>query len=116
MLGSIVRRIGSSLIYVLIGMGGAQAEADGPDFWSVARVDAGDVLNMRAVPRSTSRKVGEIPPNVRGLKNLGCQGGPTFSQWSRMTLSDRKAASKDRWCMVEYGGKRGWVAGRYLAE
>ncbi len=101
---------------VLIGMNMAHSEADGPDSWSVRGVASDDVLNLRSAPSPTASKIGAIPHDAHGLKNLGCQGGLTFAQWRKMTPDERKEAAKKRWCQVEYGGKRGWVAGRFLGE
>jgi uncharacterized protein YraI len=117
MLGRIATQVACALVILArVGSGAAHSEADGPDFWSVKAVASGDVLNMRSAPSATASKIGAIPHDARGLKNLGCQGGPTFDQWSKMTPHERKEAAKKRWCQVEYDGKRGWVAGRFLGE
>jgi hypothetical protein len=117
MLGRIVTRAAcASPVAVLVGVNTAHGEADGPDFWSVKGVAKGDILNMRSAPSATASKVGVIPHDARGLKNLGRRGGPTFDQWSKMTHSERKEVAKRRWCQVEYGGKRAWVAGRFLGQ
>jgi hypothetical protein len=94
----------------------AHAAADGPDFWDVSGVAAGDVLHLRSGQSARAGLVAKIPHDAKGLRNLGCQGGPSFSAWTRMTAAQRASAARRRWCKVEYAGKRGWVAGRFLAE
>lgn len=94
----------------------AMAEADGPDFYRVTGVASNDVLNIRAKPSGSAGKVGEIPPNADGVKNLGCQGGLSLSQWQKASPSRRRAAARSRWCRVTFNGVTGWVAGRFLAE
>ncbi len=95
----------------------AGAKADGgPDYYAVTGVAADGVLNIRAEPSAGSRKIGEIPHDARGLRNLGCTGGPSFAEWLRMSEAERKRAGRNRWCKVRYRGIVGWVAGRYLME
>jgi len=91
------------------------AEAtDSPKFWAVAGVQAGDVLHLRDVPSAESRSLARIPPNARGLKHLGCRRNqPPLDQWMRMNEAQRKAALT-QWGRIEYQGKEGWVAGRFL--
>lgn len=85
-----------------------------PPFFAVTGVAADDVLNMRDVPNGDSRKLGAIPPNERGLKNLGClRPEPSLDRWMTMTEDERKNA-KLEWCRVEYHGQQGWVAARFL--
>jgi uncharacterized protein len=113
----IVRESIICLLMVLFGTCGiVLAEADGPDFYAVTGVSADDVLNIRAGPDARSRKIGSIPHNGRGLRNLGCEGGPGFAEWQRMTAAERQAAARRRWCRIEYQGVEGWVAGWYLTE
>lgn len=92
------------------------AEADGPDYFAVTGVAADDVLNVRAGPSARSQKTGEIPHDGRRVRNLGCQGAPSFAEWERMTESERKDSAKHHWCRISYEGTEGWVAGRYLRE
>ncbi len=33
-----------------------------------------------------------------------------------MTGPQRDKAARSRWCQVEFQGKKGWVAGRFLRE
>ena len=93
----------------------AQA-ADGPDFWAVTGVRSNDALNMRMAPNADSEAILRIPYNARGLKNFGCPNDVTFEQWKRMTQAQRDRAARSRWCQVEYQGRKGWVAGRFLRE
>jgi hypothetical protein len=91
-------------------------EAEGPDFWAVTGVNSNDKLNMRMAPSSESEAILRIPHNARGLKNYGCPNEVTFEQWKSMTKSQRDRAARSRWCQVEYQGRKGWVAGRFLRE
>jgi hypothetical protein len=97
------------------GLASGQA-AEGPDFWAVTGVRSNDKLNMRMEPTSESEAILRIPHNARGLKNYGCPNDVTFEQWKSMTKSQRDRAARSRWCQVEYQGRKGWVAGRFLRE
>jgi len=90
--------------------------ADGPDFWAVTGVKSNDALNMRIAPSSDSEAILRIPYNARRLKNHGCPNDVTFEQWKRMTKAQRDFAARSRWCQVEFQGRKGWVAGRFLRE
>ncbi|TMV05492.1 DUF1311 domain-containing protein [Ruegeria sediminis] len=92
------------------------AEADGPDFFAVVNVAEDDVLNIRSEPDASSAKVGAIPPHASGIRNLGCEGGLSFAEWSEATQAERDAAARKRWCKIEYDGVTGWVAARFLGE
>lgn len=94
----------------------AVAEADGPDFYAVTGVAADDVLNIRAAPSAGAARLGAIPPDGHGIRNLGCRGGPSFAQWERMSEAQRRQAAQRRWCKIRYGDLEGWVAGRFLRE
>ncbi len=90
--------------------------AEGPDFWAVTGVRANDALNMRMAPNADSEAIARIPHNARGLKNYGCPNEVTFEQWKTMSKSQRDQAARSRWCQVEFQGRKGWVAGRFLRE
>lgn len=94
----------------------AQSEADGPDFFRVTGVASNDVLNIRAAGTAGAEKLGEIPHDANGIRNLGCEGGLNYAEWQNASAAARKAAEKRRWCRVEYRGQTGWVAARFLAE
>jgi len=93
-----------------------EAEADGPDYFRVTGVAENDVLNIRGAPEAGAAKLGEIPWNGDGIRNLGCQGGLSFAEWEAATEAERKAAAQTRWCRVSYDGVEGWAAGWFLAE
>jgi uncharacterized protein YgiM (DUF1202 family) len=94
----------------------AWAQADGPDYWAVTGVLPNDALNLRVAPNADSRAIARIPFNARGIRNYGCPTSVTFEQWKRMTEAQRNWSARSLWCEVEYQGKRGWVAGRFLKE
>ena len=72
--------------------------------------------NLRDVPSADSKSLAGIPFNARGLKNFGCRRGELpFDQWARMREPQRRAANT-KWCRIEFQGKQGWVAGRFLKE
>jgi hypothetical protein len=93
---------------------GPTCAGEATTFWAVTGVAAGDVLHLRDVPSAESRSLANIPPNARGLRHLGCRRNQAALEvWMRMTAAQRQAA-QTLWCRVEYRGKEGWVAGRYL--
>jgi hypothetical protein len=92
----------------------APQERPSPGFWAVTGVAENDVLHLRDVPSADSKSLAGIPPNAHGLKNLGCRRNqPAMDQWVRMNEVQRQQALT-QWCRVEYHGKQGWVAGRFL--
>lgn len=105
-----------ALMWAGISASPALAEADGPDYWRVAGVQKNDVLNLRSAPNARARIVARLSPDARSLRNLGCRGGLTFAEWQRSKPTQRQARSQQRWCNVDYQGRRGWVAGRFLRE
>ena len=107
-----------TLTLLIIASGLALADADGPDFYKVNGVANNDVLNIRSEADPGANKVGEIPPEADCVKNLGCKGGLTMSEFTDLSKKEQAAILKNRprWCLVEYQGIKGWVSARYLAE
>ena len=106
------------VIPIIAASGAAQATADGPDFYRVRGVSATSALSLRAEPSLQAPRIGRIAPDATCLRNLGCQGGLTFEEFTTLSEAHRKRRAEEnpRWCKVEYQGTVGWVAGRYLAE
>jgi len=94
----------------------AHAEAEGPDFLRVTGVGEGSVLNVRSGPGLDRPTVGTLSFDADGIRNLGCEGGPTFAEWEKAGPLEREAARKRRWCRIEHGATVGWAAGWHLAE
>ncbi len=96
----------------------ALAEADGPDFYRVRDVSSGDTPAIHAEPDPDATRLGEIPPQSDCIRNLGCQGGLTFQEFTTLSKEQQAQRLKEhpRWCRIEYQGIVGWVPGRYLAE
>jgi hypothetical protein len=103
---------------VVAASGPAHAIADGPDFYRVRGVSATSALNLRAEPSVDAPRIARIPADATCLRNLGCQGGLTFEEFTTLSEADKRRRTEEnpRWCKVEYRGTVGWVAGRYLAE
>jgi Bacterial SH3 domain len=107
-----------SLAVALMALGCMSFEAalaqDMPAYWAVTGVSPKDVLHLRDVPSADSKSLAGIPYNAQGLKHLGCRKNEMpFEQWVKLSKPQRQA-SLMQWCRVEYKGKQGWVAGRYL--
>lgn len=96
----------------------ACAEADGPDFYRINGVAAGDTLVIRSAANPRATKLGNIPPDGACIRNLGCKGGLSLQEFTSLSPAEQKRRLKrnPRWCKVEYQGVTGWVAGRYLTE
>lgn len=78
----------------------ADGNAGGPDFWQVANVPPGDLLNIRSRPSARASVVARLR-NGTILRNRGC-----------------RVSGGTRWCRVERknGSSAGWAAGRFLIE
>ncbi len=110
----------SKLVFLLLmtASGLTWAEASGPDYWRVQGVADNDALNIRIDADPHAKIIGEIPPGSSCIRNLGCQGGLSFEEFTTLSKKEKVAAEKanPRWCQIEYQGIRGWVSGKYLAE
>ena len=106
------------LLLLIVTSGTAIADADGPDYYKVKGVASNDVLNIRSKADSNAKKVGEIPPGADCVKNLGCKGGLSMSEFTDLSKEEQAAILKKRprWCFVEYLGIKGWVSAHFLAE
>ncbi len=98
--------------------------ADGPDYFRVVGVSSWDTLNIRSGPGTKYKIVGEMPPNARGVRNLGEQypGLCGCTRQSRcMTMDQLMNYRRAIWHYVEWTDRygwtvRGWSSGRFLAE
>lgn len=94
----------------------ATAAAQQPSYWAVTGVAKDDALHLRDMPSADSRSLARIPSNARGLKHIGCRRNhPPLEEWMRMSQQQRQEAQTE-WCRIEYRGKEGWVAGRFLKK
>ena len=107
-----------TLALLIIASGLALADADGPDYFKVNGVASNDVLNIRSKANPSANKVGEIPEGADCVKNLGCKGGLTMSEFTDLSKREQAAIlrKRPRWCKIEYQGVKGGVSARYLAE
>jgi hypothetical protein len=105
-----------SICVALASWQSASATADGPDYYAVVDVAVNDTLSLHAGPSIDSEKIGEIAHDARGLRNLGCRGLPSFTEWQGMTDAERETSRLNSWCKVRYLGIDGWVPGRFLRE
>ena len=94
-----------------LGSLGAYATADGPDRFAVRDVRPDDTLALRAQPNPSARKITALPPNTRGIENLGCVDGKTGR-----APADTGTAGSPLWCKVRIGSLVGWASARYLRE
>lgn len=101
---------------ILLFSGPTLAGADGPDFWSVHGVAGDDRLAVHVEANARSSVLARLPADTTGIRNLGCSGGPSFREWQGMTARERERSNRARWCRIEKGGVKGWVAGRFLIE
>jgi hypothetical protein len=86
------------------------------DYWAVTGVASDDVLHLRDVPSADSKSLARIPPNAHGLRNFGCRRNELpLDVWMKLSKEERRNA-QTRWCRVEYRGKKGWVAWRFLKK
>jgi heat shock protein HslJ len=108
--------VAALMMAMLLSWGAAHAEADGPDFLRVTGVRNGGTLNIRSGPSTSNPTIGSLPFDADGIRNLGCEDGPTFAEWQQASPAEREAARKRRWCRIEHGGTVGWAAGWHLAE
>ncbi len=97
------------------------ATADGPDCYKVIKVLSDDTLNIRDKPSSKGKKVGEIPYNGNGLKNLGCAEMPAdlraLAFESNFEAKEYKQwRNKHYWCKIQHKETIGYVHGNYLGE
>ncbi len=90
--------------------------AEESEFLDVKNLSAGNFLNLREEPVLTAQKVGTVPANTTGVRNLGCQVGMPLKDWRKATSKVRVVEMKRRWCKVEYEGQTGWAAGDFLSE
>lgn len=90
------------------------AAADGPDFF---RSKAGLVkLEIYEKPDNQSKQIRVLYAPVSGLQNLGCEGAPSFNEWSKLKNTEKEQAKKDIWCKISYQSTIGWVQNQYLSE
>ena len=79
------------LVLSVLGIHPAFAET-----YKVSGVASGDILNIRELPSSESKKIGSIPPSGKGIHKLGaCESG---------------------WCKIKYNGLTGWSSMKYLSR
>ena len=109
----IIRRAAVGLVASLAATAAAIAQ-EPAQVWAVTGVTSDDVLHMRDVPHGDSKILADIPPTAKGLKGFGCiTPEPSLDRWAGMTAAER-ANAKLPWCRVEYHGRQGWVAARFL--
>jgi len=94
----------------------AFGEADGPEMFRVVGIASGHSLVLRTGPGLLYPVAGALPANAAGVRNLGCKGGLTSSEWQRASARERAVSAERRWCRVRHGGLIGWAHAKFLRE
>lgn len=103
-------------------LAGLAASADATTFaaWQVTNVPAGDVLNVRKYPSSSSQ-IQSSYPNGTTLQMTGrCTGGVDLLAVAGLAAGEQKRLVRYRWCEIWHDPARdgsfatGWVYGRYI--
>ena len=101
---------------------GMAASADATTFaaWQVTNVPAGDVLNVRKYPSSSSQ-IQSSYPNGTTLQMTGrCTGGVDLFAIAGLGTGKQKQLVRYRWCEIWHDPARnesfatGWVYGKYI--
>jgi uncharacterized protein len=92
----------------------AQATADGPDFFQ-SRPGVSKI-HIFEKPEPTSKELKSFNAPLTGLRNLGCQDSPSFSEFNQLSEQQRLTFSEKIWCKIAYHEIEGWVQSKYLAE
>lgn len=90
----------------------AQAEATGPDAW---RVWGNKPVTIWMGPGHQYPATGTLARDTRHLKAVTCVPLFTNAQFAALARQTRNDLPP-RWCLIEGGGKKGWVAQRHLRE
>lgn len=90
----------------------AFATADGPDTFKVQVQD----IDIYKAPATTAPVIGRIPVGTDGLRNMGCTGMVSFSDWNTMSPAEKIVAKNNVWCKISYAQQTGWVQNKNLAE
>lgn len=101
------------LVIFLLWSVAVKADADGPDFYQIAGKGSVQMFADKAV---NSQLLLLIPQGTNGLQNLGCSGGPSFSDWQAMDDQQRLADKQKAWCKISVNGRQGWVLRQHLSE
>lgn len=91
----------------------AHATADGPDYFK-NKINHSVYLYKNANTQSVV--LAEIPAHRDYLKNMGCIGTPTLSEWENMSENEKQQAQENIWCQVNYMMIEGWVKNMDLTE
>ena len=91
----------------------AMATADGPDYYAIK---AQQQAPMHQQGNLTSPVLMMVTASHGGLKNLGCHGQLSFSEWQKLDKTARAAAKQKVWCNVALQQQTGWVQQHYLRE
>jgi uncharacterized protein len=95
-----------------------KAEADGPDYYQLR---AEKSVSIHTEPQEKSATKGIIKDVNIKLKNRGCVGTPTITEWQSLSV-DQQIAVKDKiWCKISYPHSNnsevvGWVQNIYIKE
>ena len=105
-------------VFLILLTGKTLAEADGPDFYRTSNIAPGNTLNIHNSADTASTVTGIIPPDSACIRNLGCEGGLSLNEFTRLSKPEQaqRLQENPRWCKITYQGVTGWVSGRYLAE
>lgn len=92
----------------------AGATADGPDFF---QSNSGITeIQVFENPQLNSKQMKSIKAPVLGLRNLGCKGEISFSEWERLDEPQKSKLKENIWCKIAYHETEGWVQNQDLAE
>lgn len=111
---NIVKKLMFFLTFYFLYLPTVNAMADGPDFF---RSKEGLLkIEVYERPDSRTKLIQTLDAPITGIRNLGCEGGPSFNEWSKLNNAEKEQAKKDIWCKISYKSTNGWVQNLSLSE